>query len=531
MHKCDIDIERLIKKGFARLPVDDATVARAIAGVVDKGHEAGTERKYIAFRPVGREWLYALAAALVLFIGAGYLFRQGYFLPVDSKVAGEKSTSGKTQRMLSVVSTISDSGRIRRTAEGFMTDEKSQVLLAVGVRTRAILFEKTCLDVDRADSSRTDIVLHQGAIAVDVVPDAGSDTVAVVTTVASFTQIGTRFMVTVDSAEDAGLEVYRGAVHVRERSGTDVIIRAGQAWNSRNKGSISSVSRDTVEPECIQRTFTKDRIDRFLRRRTGTHPEPAAVSKMRTPRRQQSRAVDTVTAAEEVIPLILRAVERGDAHSLDSMIARLKPAVADSVARLLFIAAEYKKNLFRFSETERILLHIVNGAPFSIRSREDASMRCYMLHKEHIETSRKELMEMLQHHRKRFSRGAFGDDMAAEAISLLLASGNSREAVDEMERFLKQYPSSPHHEYYSYVYASTLREDLERNTGAIEAYKRYIDKYPKGRYGEDAHYWIIQLSRSLHDMETTMHYSKIYLQQYPRGRWDKEVRAIDRARR
>jgi tetratricopeptide (TPR) repeat protein len=117
--------------------------------------------------------------------------------------------------------------------------------------------------------------------------------------------------------------------------------------------------------------------------------------------------------------------------------------------------------------------------------------------------------------------------MAAEEISLLLSEGDSKEAVAEMERFFRHYPRSPHDEYFRYVYASTLRENLQRTAEALDAYKKYIAAYPEGKYGEDALYRIMQLSRSSGDMENAARYRKIYLHQYPHGRWVDEVRTVD----
>ncbi|MBN1307575.1 MAG: FecR domain-containing protein [Chitinispirillaceae bacterium] len=533
----DREIERIIDRGFAPLPVDDTTVAKAIDAVVRRGKEARGGRNLLRFPQINLRRIYAIAAALVLVAGtAGYLALQGVFAPPEKAIAENDGAVKRTQRKVSILSIASDSGidstRLRHGDDEFTTDGESQMLLAVGERTRTVLFERSRVKVDKADSSSTVVALQQGAIALDVTP-GGTDTVSVITPLAWFTQIGTRFSVVFDSTEGAAVEVYRGSVRVRRwGKGVEAVLTAGQAWKSRNGTAIMSVRRSAAELGELERVFSENKLERFLHRRADPCRHSGAIQdRTRAPKLSSKRyksADHAIVVDSDIVHMVEKMAQRDDFHSLDSVIAHLSdPSLADTVHQTLLAAAERKKEMLRFLSAKRLLELCANGAPFPKRRREDASMRLCMLHKRHIETPPDELLKMIQRHRKRFPDGIFADDMAAEEISLLLSTGKSREAVAGMEQFFKHHPRSPHDEYFRYVYAGMLREDLRRTAEVLDAYKKYIAAYPEGKYGEDALYRIIQLSRSSRDMESAARHKQIYLRRYPRGRWVEEVKLID----
>jgi hypothetical protein len=372
--------------------------------------------------------------------------------------------------------------------------------------------------------------MHHGTIAVDVDPYRGADTVTVITPYGSFTQIGTRFSVQADSIRGTvRLEVYRGRVRVQMYSVViDTILQRGQAWESDAGGHVATIDRSLPELEAMEQTFTSNKIEHLLDWNTGLHRSPPTGPGKIAPagrRSTDNQSADTNVAADSRLSAIVKMAERNDFNALDSAIRHLRePSVADAVALLLLSAAERKKSVFQFPYAKRLFDLLAASAPFPVRRREDASMRSYMLHKEHIETAPEELLKMTSLHRRRFPDGAFVDDMTVETIALLLTTHNYNRAVMEMQRFLQRYPRSPHSEYFTYVYASTLRENLQRIMDALAAYKRYTGAYPGGKYEEDALYRIIQLSRSTHDTAAVNTYTKDYLEKYPSGRWVETLR-------
>jgi hypothetical protein len=534
------DIEQIIKKGFVYLPVDSAAAEKAVDAVMRRSKIECENAETVPFPTAKKGWIYALAATLVLSVGAGYLLLQTIFVPKETVVADESRRTGQLQHSVSIVSAVTDtgiaSGQLRYSDDEFRTDERSQLLLCLGMRTRTILFERSRVKVERADSLRTIVAMHHGSVAVDVVPGGGTDTISIVTPHASFTQIGTRFSVFADSVKGAGIEVYRGKVRVQSSSGTDIVVGAGYSWMSGKGGNVTACNRNMSELEGMRRTFTDNKMEHLLKWKSGLPQSPEKAVQRSAPVKRQSKrqeeTVDTAAVFDDIVPVIEKMAARNDYRSLDSVITQLRdPSSAEAVFRKLYSAAEHKISLFRFPDAKRLFELLADGAVFPKRRREDASMRCFMLHKEHIETSPKELLDMTKRHRKRFPDGAFGDDMAAEAISLLLITRDYGVAVDEMEYLLERYPRSPHGEYYSYVYASTLRENFQQNRKALKAYKKYAAGYPNGKYDEDALYWTVQLSSDARDWKSVREYTERYIRRYPQGRWISEIRAAAKSAR
>ncbi|MBN1576901.1 MAG: outer membrane protein assembly factor BamD [Chitinispirillaceae bacterium] len=528
------DIKRIVKKGFIRLPVDDETVVKAIDATIRYGKSGQVERKTLPFRRLEPVWAYALAATLALAVGAGYLVLRRDSLHSGSRAADSQVSGGRLQPKAVVVSYVADTGTVdeymRRKGNEFLTDGRSQLLLAVGMRTRTVLFEQSDVTVDRADSLRTSISLRQGVIAVDVAP-GGIDTVSIVTAYGSFTQLGTRFSVSVDSIEGASVEVYRGSVSVREIDGRDMILGPGRAWESRNGDTVATIRRDAAELEELERAFIDNKLERLLRRGPDVPSHSTVVPRKPLFKKQPSTGREIRSAAGpavDVVRSIGAMADRGDFHAIDSVVAQLiDPATADAIAGMLLTLSRRKTDSFRFADARRLLETVVKGGIFSPVRREDASVRRYMLLKTHEETAPGDLLKELRRHRNLFPAGSFGEDMAAEEVALLMAMKRHDEAVAAIKRLLHRYPRHPQSGYYCYLHASALRENLHRNTDALDGYKRYIAAYPDGKYGEDALYWIIQLSRSSGDADNTAQYKKTYLKRYPHGRWIEEVRAID----
>ncbi|MBN1759931.1 MAG: outer membrane protein assembly factor BamD [Chitinispirillaceae bacterium] len=524
------NIEHILEKGFARLPVDDATTAKAIGEVVRCGKEAQRARKILPLRRIEPRRRYAFAAALVLSIGTGYLLLHELFFPPVMKFVKSPLPDEELRYNVAVVSAVNDADTdtvaFRDTGNEFSTDKKLQLLLAVGIRTRTILFDLSRIQVERTDSLYTVISLRQGEIAVDVAP-GGRDTVSIATAYGSFTQLGTRFSVSADSIRGATAEVYRGSVRVRSIDGRDIILNAGQAWESCNRDIVTTVHRKRVELEELGRAFTDNKLEHFLHRGSDVLPHSTAVPE-KPPSRRRVETSGPVGSVIDVVQSIRAMADRGDYQAVDSAVARLNnPAIADTVAGMLLTLSQRKKEFFRFIDAQRLLEAVVNAVSFSPTRREFASVQRYMLLKTGNGTPSDDLLRELKRHRKHFIEGSFGEDMAAEAIALLMSMKKYDEAVHEITEFLRQYPHHPQNDYYCYLHASTLRENLHRDAEALVEYQRYISQFPHGKYGEDALYRTLQLSLLARDMVKAGYYKKEYMRRHPHGRWVGEIRAID----
>jgi hypothetical protein len=528
MQKPNQDIERIIKSGFTRLPVSDASASRAINEIEQRKNVVKQDDLLFPFvsKP---KWPYALAALFLFFCGMVFWFQNHYPSSEGLQVTNKEMLQDKLNNNVSILSEFRDSNtklkQNKYPENEFLTNKRSQILLTMGLRTRTILFEQSQIRVKRADSLRTIIVLRHGAIAVDIALQKKKDTVSVITAFGSFTQIGTRFSLSVDSIRGVQLEVYSGKVLVHDENGMNILIAAGQAWESGNKESIHAIHRSTMEMETMQKIFSSNKIEHFFNWGSYWPPHSVTVSEPILSKRSRSAAFQTDRGIVQIIGKMLL---HDDFSALDSIISLLHDrSIADSVFKTIQVMTERKISLFQFQKAQRLLEIISDRAAFTARQREDAMVRLYMLHKDHLNASREALLKMIRNYRERFPEGAFGDDMTAEAIALLLGISRYNDAAIEMKQLLARYPRSPHCEYYRYVYASTLRENLHRPTDALAEYEKYVASNSNGKFKEDALYWIIELGRSLGELSTVSQYKKIYLQLYPQGRWIEEIRTID----
>ncbi len=151
------DIERIIDKGFAPLPVDDAAAAKAIEAVLRNGGRARGERKIVPLKRIESRAIYALAATLVLSTGIGYLVSHRPPSIAARIVEGTPHGEGGATVVSAVNSTGTDSALLRSAGDEFATGKSSQLLLAIGIRTRTVLFERSNLRVERTDSLHTSI--------------------------------------------------------------------------------------------------------------------------------------------------------------------------------------------------------------------------------------------------------------------------------------------------------------------------------------------------------------------------------------
>jgi tetratricopeptide (TPR) repeat protein len=277
--------------------------------------------------------------------------------------------------------------------------------------------------------------------------------------------------------------------------------------------------------------FTHDRMEDGLlravdKRTTVDMPD----KKTATEQRYFSSAKKETTAivSGNIIQMVTILLHNDEFRAIESIVSHSDDrSVADKLVKMIISAAERKMALFQFLKAKKLFALIACGELFTMRQREDAAVSNYMLQKNHFETTAEELLTMIEDYRKRFPEGISGDYMTAEAITMLYSMKAIDKAVIEMKRLLRRFPTSPHNEYCRYLYANTLRENLDRTAEALDEYKKYVAIYPHGKYEEDALYRIIELERSKNDKSNSVKYAKIYLRNYPHGRWSEEVRAMD----
>ncbi len=527
MDDLDSKVTEILRKGFVPLQPGESAMAEAVENVI---YEAGRKKiKKSATSNVvnfAAGWKYGLAALLAIsVIGGVYIL----YLFSGSMRARFSVQPERCRLRCELLSAVTDSGPAtfhpKIPDRHCITDERSQMLYAVGERTRAVLFQRSGIRVDRADSGCTSISLLKGSIAVEVIP-GGSDTVIIVTPNGSFTQIGTRFSVSVDTIQGSRIEVYRGSVLVRPCNGSDTVLIPGQTWESRG-GNVGKISLTREEIDALDGVFVRNRLDSLLRGGSDRISGSTGKNENRIRRRSHGRKLTlspAVDSAMDLTKLIAQAAEREDYHSLDSLLDHPRmPLFADTVAASLLTIAERKERLFRYSASRTLCEKISEREIYSGRRREAASMRAYMLHKRHIETSAVELLRMAEEHYRRFSSGPFADGMVAERIELLLRMRRYHDAIAVMELLIDRFPESAHHEYVSYLYASTLRDNLHREAESFAAYEKYSTRYPDGKYGEDALYHIVRIGTVLG--VDVARYRRAYLRRYPRGRWIDGIRS------
>jgi|GEM_PF-5463670 len=527
MHKADHNIKDILRTGFASIPIDDRDVERATAQIMDKCRAAkNSSGTVLPFFRHNAGLLYAIAASLVLVCGAGYLFMAHRHPAADTCL---NSTS--IQAGLIVLSAITDTGAVQtdttcRVRE-LRTDERSQMLLAIGGRTRSILFERSDVKIGRIDSQHTSIALNRGTIAVEVAP-GGKDTVSVTTRFGTFTQLGTRFAVTVDTLSGGFLEVFRGRVQVTYLDNIDTILKAGETWSSCSEGKVTPPGRDSAELHELNMAFNTNRLQHILKL------QPASMRKQCiTPRKPCFEAAVPILTPELVdttAVVISRMAENGDLHGIDSILAEFNEhADSDEIARILLSTGQRKKEIFRFAQARELFNMVATKQIFSRTHRENGWIQKYMLKKTVEEATAQDLLKDVRDYQQRYSNGAFSDDMAAEAVSLLMGMTRYNDVAHEIERLLQAFPDHPQREYYLYVYPTILREQLHRPADALAAYKRYIASFPGGRYEEDALFRTVQLSHMAKKPEDASTYIQKYLELYPKGRWVGEIRSIQTA--
>lgn len=531
MHKTDHNIKEILRTGFAAIPVDDCDVERVTAQIMEQCRaKVSSSKTVLPFSRHGAGRLYALAASLVLVCGAGYLFFSRFTPVVNTCLDPTSMKPG-----LKVLSAITDTGAVQtdtacRISE-LSTDERSQMLLSIGRRTRSILFERSDIKIGRIDTMHTSVALNRGTIAVEVAP-GGDDTVTVATRFGTFTQIGTRFAVTVDTLRGGFLEVYRGRVRVTYADNIDTVLKAGETWSSFSADKVTPVGRDSAELHALDLAFNTNRLNHIIKLQP-VKLQPASVRKRPTTPQRSSGAEVPIFKPEKVdttAVVISRMAQKGDLHSIDSILAELdEHSDFDEIARILLSTGQSKKEIFRFAQARELFNMVATKQFFSRTNRENGWIQKYTLKKTVEEAPAQDLLQDVRDYQKHFSDGAFSDDMAAEAVSLLMALKRYNRVVGEIERLLKAFPDHPQREYYLYVYPTILREQLRRPEDALAAYKRYIASFPSGRYEEDALFRTIQLSHLAKKPEEASTYIQKYLNLYPNGRWVGEIRSIQTA--
>lgn len=520
------NIEQIVQKGFSQMPIDDLTIARATDAIVLRSKEVGGEKESYLWHSAPK-LLYALAATIALICSFTYMQLFKNQVQLQSKVE-QVNSSNLQSSQASILSHVGNPNALIAN-NTIKTDGQSQVLIALGNRTKVILFEKSVLNVVRTDSLHVDISLCSGSIAVDVTP-GGYDTISVRTSHGVFTQLGTRFSVYVDSLNGAAeLEVFRGKVRVTDETGTDLPVSRNQAWKSSHKKAVSALSRSINEIDEIHKTFTDNKISKRLIWNNSSSEKEITKPELST---KTDHFDDKVNSNADIVKTIQELVDKENYGKIDSLITQFqKQSLIDTLHEALRKRAERETSLFRFSKAEKVLNCIVEGKPFKMHQREDAWMRLYFIHKENINSSSDEKMKLIRRYQLLFPQGTFGDDVLAESIQLKLVLQKYTEAVLDMEKLFEMYSQSSHCEEFHYIYASTLRNQLHMIKPALDAYKKYTVKYPKGKYEEDALYWIVELSRETGDQNSFYSYKKIYLDKYSDGRWIEAVKGIDSSRK
>jgi PEGA domain-containing protein/FecR-like protein/tetratricopeptide repeat protein len=123
---------------------------------------------------------------------------------------------------------------------------------------------------------------------------------------------------------------------------------------------------------------------------------------------------------------------------------------------------------------------------------------------------------------RRFARGIFTEEAALRRGEALLAAGDTREGVEALERYLRQYPTAPHVDDAHLSIASARRDRLGDCAGAVPHLRAVAD----GR-GPRAELALIGEARCLRTLgrgdEARGAYQK-YLHVQPHGRYADEAR-------
>lgn len=531
MQKNEHQINTILEKGFSRLVLDQNDIAMVTEQIIRRAKEMQFQQKKSPFLQFQKIHLYAIAALiLVCSIPLIYLhlnFKHNNIV---------RSHTIEKHQPIKILSSAGDSVKNPEsiiTREMIATNTESQLLLAAGIRSRVLLFERTSIKVDQADSARTAISLNKGLLSVNIT-GSGKDTVIIKTNQALFTQIGTFFSIYTDSINGSVLHVYKGKVRVQDRFGTDLIVEEGWRWTSKDRKEISEKTRHLIESD-INQVFKENKIEK----RIIWSPDlflPAEKNSGKNHEKHSSKfsnySKDT-TAFEshgetDLISVLKAQLENEEfPHAAESIMKLKNAETIDSACKLLISVAQYNVSVFKYKTALNVLHLIIEGNPFRMNQREDAWMQSYFLHKEYLKPLPEKRLMLVKNYHLLFPDGNMSDDMASEEIDLLLMLRKYHQAVSSIENYIRKYPHSSNSEYYSYLLASIIREQLRKEKIALDLYKQYIRNYQKGKYEEDAIYWIIQLSLSTHDQKTAENMRNLYMEKYPDGRWNKELRRIN----
>lgn len=528
------DIKKILKKGFARLEIDKKTAYKAADEILEYAKAEKDNSRYFRTRLFRADYIFALAATVVLCL-VSILF----VLNLNKKngingndcVISEQANRKHSFRNLVVLSAVGDSELISKVKNTFqdqiVTDEESQLLFAIGSRTRAILYENSSININKIDSVNTSIVLEKGLLAVDVAKGK-RDTLSISTSFGVFTHIGTRFSVYVDPQNGAVVKVYEGKVKVKDKSGTETIVEKNRAWNSKNRLNVLHFQPGYEENE-IENVFLSNKIKHRISWEKGTYEFKKNNRIKYNKRKPVCKNATNLSRnnLSEIETGIKNLITENDFISLKKNIKKIENCeTLNNVYRLLKAEAKRKCDVFRYHDAVELMKIVVYNNKFGISQREDAWIQYYMLHKKYLRTSAEKKLELAKEYINVFPMGSWSVDMMSEAIHFQLILDKYRNAAELMKVFIKRYPESSNCEYFSYLLASTLREQLKNYSEALKFYRNYVLVYPYGRYEEEALYWIIQLSLSEGDKKLFSKYRDVYLERYSKGKWSKELKSL-----
>ncbi len=536
MQKSERQINTILKKGFSRIELDKSDVAIAKEQIIMRARELQFQEKKSSFFQLRKIRVYAIAALILMCSIPLFIYLHLNFN--KHNVTVQSGPIEKHQHwLINVLSATGDLNpnpeSLKKLKEKITTNHNTQVLLAAGIRARVLMFERSSIKVDQADSVKTAISLNEGLLSVNINGN-GKDTVIIKTSQAIFTQIGTFFSIYNDSINGSVLHVYQGKVRVQDHFGTNLIVEEGWSWSSKDRKDISERTNCLVESD-ISQVFEKNKIEK----RIIWNPELflSAEQKIRKNYVKESpstyhRGKDTATFKSHVetdLLFVLKVQLKNDefAHAARSIANLQNNKTIDSVYKLLIRMAQHNISVFKFKTALNMLHLIIEGNSFRMNQREDAWVKSYFIHKEHLKTLPEKRLSLVKNYKQLFPVGRMSDDMASEEIDLLLMLKKYLRAVSGMENYIRKYPHNSNSEYYGYLLASTVREQLRKETVALDLYKQYILNYPQGKYEEDALYWIVKLSLLIHEYKTAENMRNIYIEKYPRGRWGKELVRIN----
>ncbi|MBN1604765.1 MAG: FecR domain-containing protein [Chitinispirillaceae bacterium] len=515
------EMDRLLNRGFGRLPIDDECIADATEKILLRAMKQNVSkcRNVVSFK---LRHLYAIAASLLIAATAVTVFIRHMNEPdIKSSVISTIPVDNSVAVIASTTSNFDTTACGRENV--YSTTDQSQLLLGIGSRTRTVIFEKTTLKVLRVNISTAAVKIDHGMIAVDVKKNTKDDSITIITPYANFTNVGTRFSVFADSVHGAGVEVFSGTVRATDREGNAYLIHAGSVWRSTNAGVVTNLTRSVAEVEHLANVFEankfKEPVDWNLDYKIQSSDSVTKGNKGKR-RREESAEVSELFVVDQV----RNAISESCYTVLDSLLmVTLDRSYADTIYDIMLSAADRKHMKMHYSEEEQLRSRMANCDLFSVRKREAASAALLLLHKKYLRTPPATLLALVRIHRETFVDGTFNEDMGAEEAAILTKLGLYHETIECLEFLLKKYPKSSHGDYWRYTYATMLREHGDK-VEALDAYEMYILNHPRGAYLEDAMYWTVDLSHSLRLRKEHLRAKNRYLQSYPSGRWVEEIK-------